>query len=383
MANPIEKVYYVFSILVPVVFLPFLAPVELILVVPWLSVALLSSYPPYYEVYFQYFGLIAGQVFIAAVYGAKRLFKTQGCSLQGSPQRTHLLSSAEKRLAVLILVSSLFSAITISSIGLPGLTSRRFEVNAHVEMLHEVLNLIPPDASVATQNDILPHLAQRKYVVMLGWPRESTVDSLDVDFIIIDSKSPHFLYGPSPGFVPPNDALSAVLMMESEKYRPVVWADGIMLLEKGYNGDLTIKPYEQVFDSGSLYIDLTRSYIGFDSSSQSGRIIVHDTNRLSGRVWFGPYAYLFQGNYTATFRMKTKSDNIDFIIDVISMSDPTSYWKYLKRLNFNDFGALDQWQEFTVPFRVNGLQPMEFRGWADSNNTYVALDYVKVTQVVP
>jgi len=44
--DPIEKVYYVFLIFAPVVFLSLLAPLELTLSLPWIFAALISKYPP-------------------------------------------------------------------------------------------------------------------------------------------------------------------------------------------------------------------------------------------------------------------------------------------------------------------------------------------------
>jgi uncharacterized membrane protein len=370
MANPIEKVYYAFSLFVPVVFLPFLSPLGLFLVLPWLLAALLSDYSPYYQPYFQYFGFIAAQIFIAAIYGVKRLIKL--------PNQLHgprLLSSMEKKLIALILVVSLISTFAISPIALPALTRRPVEVGRHVQILHELLGLIPANASVATENDILPHLAQREKVLILGWPRQSTVDSLDVDFIIVDIKSSHFLYGASLSLVPPNEALPYII--KSSKYGLMASADGVLLFKKGYTGEYIMQPYEETFNYEDFWKDPTRSYIGFDGSSRSGRIIVYDTSYLSGRVWFGPYAYIFTGEYNATFRLKTKSENFTFVVDVYYQGSP----KVERTLTSNDFEGLDKWQNFTLNFRVDDLCRIEFRGQSLSNNTYMALDYVQVTQV--
>jgi len=264
-------------------------------------------------------------------------------------------------------------------------------------MLHEILNLIPSHASVATQNDILPHLAQREEISVLGWPKQSTVDSLDADYIIVDIKSQHFVYGPSAAFVSPGDALAFLMVNEniSRKYGMVAYEDGILLLKKDYLAEAAIRPYEESFNYENLFINPVRSYVSFDESSHSGRIIVYDVTYFSGEsdrsVWFGPYAYLFGGyptetantgwNYSATFRMKTKTQNTTFSIDVYSIDDPNS--TVSKQITSSDFGSLNEWQDFTIFFKVRGLERWEFRGWSCSNNTYVALDYVQVRQLEP
>lgn len=369
-ANPIEKVYYILSVFAPTVFLSLLSPLELLLIVPWLLAALLSEYPPYYELYFQYFGFIAGQIFVAAIYGVKNLIK-----LQNSSKR---LSGIEKKLIVLILSLSLLSTLAISPIALPALTRRRVEITSHVETLHEVLSLIPHNASIATQNDIFPHLAQRENIFILTWPMQ-----LEVDFIIVDLKSSHFLYGPTAMSVPPDKALFDVI--NSTKYGMMAYADGVLLLKKDYTGEYVItQPYREYFNYEKLLRYPSTSCIGFDQSSQSGRIIIHNTNHLNDTaVWYGPYAYLFTGEYSATFRIKTKSENLSLKLEVVRWNRTTSVIKPTLTLNFSDFAALNKWQDFTLNFTIVGLQRMEVRGTCISNNTHVALDFIKVTQLGP
>jgi len=132
----------------------------------------------------------------------------------------------------------------------------------------------------------------------------------------------------------------------------------------------------------------SRALIEFDSSSQSGQTIVYDENRFAfegdQNVWFGPYVYLYGGsgdgwNYSATFRMKTRTENMTFIIDVYSGENPVSWTR--RELTFKDFGTLDEWHNFTIYFIAQDWKRWEFRGWAYTNNTYVALDYVRVIQI--
>ncbi|MEM3640481.1 MAG: DUF2079 domain-containing protein [Candidatus Bathyarchaeia archaeon] len=371
--NPIEKAYYAFFVFVPVIFLPLLAPLELLLWAPWMFAALLSEYPPYYEPYFQYFGFIAGQIFIAAIYGAKHLLTME------SARQSHL--RIEKKLMALILILSLTATIAISPIGFPALTRRRVEITPHTSAVQEVLSLIPSDASVATQNDILPHLAQREQIFVLDWPMET-----EVDFIILDLKSSHVFYGPTPTSTPPIEALCGI--MENKKYGVMAWADGALLLKNGYTGTYMIfKLYQERFNYEDLSTSPLTSYIRFDGSSESGNIIIHSTDHKPGIIWYGPYTWLYAGNYSVTFRVKTESENVNLTIDVFAseFNFMTKKWSLSeicnKTLNFRDFEALDKWQEFTLNFKVEGLKRIEFRGICKSDNTYVALDYIKVTQL--
>ncbi|MGB9778351.1 MAG: DUF2079 domain-containing protein [Candidatus Bathyarchaeales archaeon] len=374
--NPIEKAYYVFLIFAPVVFLSLLAPLELSLSIPWIFAALISEYPPYYEPYFQYFGFIAAQVFISAIYGAKNLLHKINVRQNGSAE-------IERRLMVLIIILSLISAIAVSPIGLPALTTKKVEITAHTEALHETLNLIPLNASVATENDILPHLAQRENIFILGWPMK-----MEVDFIIVDLKSSHILYGPTPTSTSPIEALCEIV--KTGEYGAVAYADGILLLEKGYKGSYKIfKPYTERFTYENLYRLPSTSFIKFDGTSESGNVIVHSVDHKTGFVWYGPYTWLYTGNYSATFVIKTASENVNLTLDVFSSEFDltTDAWFSerigVKTLNFSDFESLNQWKEFTINFTIDGLKRLEFRGMCESENTQFALDYIKVTQSGP
>lgn len=372
MVNPIEKIYYVFVILTPVVFLPLLAPPELFLVLPWMLAALLSEYPPYYQPYFQYYGFIAAQIFIAAVYGARNLLR-RDCKNPHFPW-------IKKKLMTMIILVSLISAFAVSPFGLPALSTRPIALTSHTSAIERALSLIPPDASVASQNDILAHLAQRKYAYVLSWPMDA-----EVDFIVLDLKSSHVEYRPTPTSVSPIEALPEILT--SGKYGLLLSADGVLLFEKGYTGQYRFEPYQGFFNYANLRMAPSTSRWGFDGSSQSGFVIVHNQNLPPGVIWYGPYAWFYRGDYNVTFRMKTESPNMNLTLDVFASwwDLKTGNWSAetisAKQLHSNDFLGKDKWQEFTLNFRIESLRRMEFRGFCWSGNTSVTLDYIRVVQL--
>jgi uncharacterized membrane protein len=375
MVNPLDKVYYFISILAPVVFLVFLAPLELILILPWALAASLSQYSPYYEPYYQYFGFVAAQIFIAAVIGAQRLFKDR------EAHQNH--SGIEKKLMTMILLVSLISAIVVSPIGIQALTTRRVEIDSHTSTLEQVLALIPSNASVATENNIESHLAERENVFILTWPM-----NMKVDYIILDLTSSDILYGPYPALLSPIEALRGVL--DSKEYGIVVYADGVMLLERGYVGQYSMfKPYQRSFTSEDLNTGSSQSRVVYDESSQSGNVIIHRPNDRLGVIWFGPYSWLFAGEYNVTFRMEEESQNPNLTLDIsaaywnLTTNDWSTDTIRIKTLDGNDFTSPNKWQEFTINFRIDDLRRMEFRGFCWSDNTFVELDNVKVVQVEP
>jgi hypothetical protein len=319
----------------------------------------------------------------------KLLLKLPNVSLNAP----RVISRIEKGIMLLMILMSLVAALAISPLGFPALTTRKIEINSHVQTLHDVLNLIPPSASVATQNDILPHLSQREEVTLFALPDNLTADSIDADYVLVDMKSTHFRQGPASIFGSPSAALSALVTYGTtkKKYGILVFEDDILLLKKNYNGTAIIKPFEDSFNYETLQVDSARAYIGFDPSSRSGQVIIYDLNHFSidndRNVWFGPYVYLFGEpdntgwNYSATFRMKTKTENTLFVIDAFSLDEPSSI--VCRNITSSDFKSMNEWQDFTIFFAVKGPQKWEFRGWAYTNNTYVALDYIDVKQIVP
>jgi len=374
MASPIEKPFYAFLMLAPLVFLPVLAPLELLLSLPWMFAALLSDYSPYYEPYFQYFGFVVAQTFIAAVFGARRLV--------GIISERKGYQGFEKKLMALVLVMSITFAVAVSPVGLPALTRRSVQITQHTNTLHNILSLIPPNASVATQNDILPHLAQREHIQVLDWPMEQ-----EFDYIVVDLKSSHIFYKPTPASVPPIEALNGVF---DQGYGIVASADGILLLRKDYTGPYEIyEPYQETFDHTKLSTIPFASYVGYDGSSESGSVIIHSNEHRTGWMWAGPLQWFLSGRYNATFRMKTESNDLNLTIDVLGtrlnmMNNTWLYHRlYYRTLVFSDFESIGMWQEFTVSFTIDAPMQVELRGWCESSNTYVALDYIRIMQLEP
>jgi uncharacterized membrane protein len=374
MVNPIDKVYYFAFIFVPVVFLPFLAPAELLLVLPWGLAASLSEYSPYYQPYFQYFGFIAAQIYIAAVFGAKRL-----SNIEFGLRENHL--EWEKKLMVLILIVSLISCVAVSPIGLPLLTSRPVEINAHTQALEDVLSLVPSNASIATQNDIESHLAQRENIFILTWPM-----NMNVDYIVVDLTSSQILYGPPGASSSPLQALHAVLY--GGQYGVIAYADGVLLLRKGYSGGYVLhRPYQRTFTYKDLNPASSDAVEIFDGSSRSGTVIIHRPNDQAGLVWYGPNTWLFTGDYNVTFRLKAESKSQNITLDVFASSwdfgSNTWAGKIVAEKTFDssDFAMNGNWVEFTLNFNVDGLRQMEFRGFCLTNNASFALDAISVVQL--
>jgi uncharacterized membrane protein len=372
LATPIEKPYFIIFLFASVIFLPLFAPLELIMPLPWIVAALLTDYSPYYQPIYQYPAFILGQISIAAIYGYRRLFSPAN--------QTNEHSATKRRIIVAMLLLNVFMFLAISPVGIPAFTSRGMRPYAfgteadlhHVEELYKVLSLIPSNASVATIHEIFPHLCQRLHAYCLKWPLDYAVD-----YILVDVKSPTYTWvieGPTPDQI-------IVTVMESREYGVIASCDGVILLERGYNGSLKhYTPQIDVFNYDKL-IPSSLGKIRWDYTSTSGRIITSDPSNSAGMIWFGPYRYFSVGTYSATFRLKTANETCQLLLEIATNQGTLPIAK--RAVNGTAFNQLNAWQEFSLHFEIGLPTKLEFRGFCSSNNTQVAIDFVKIEQLAP
>jgi uncharacterized membrane protein len=179
MATPPFKILYIPTILAPVAFLPIFDFFEFLPILAWVIPALLSQSQPfsvYLSIYSQYSSFIVAQVFASAVYGIKYLFN--------NPISPRLASS----LLILGLVFSMF----LSPLGLAGVVAENQgnnflafpEITEHDVLLEKVIHLIPPNVSVLTQNNILPHVSNREFVYGNDLPKNEVLGYVSDDELV-------------------------------------------------------------------------------------------------------------------------------------------------------------------------------------------------------
>jgi hypothetical protein len=354
-----------------VLFLPILAPLELLMAVPWLLAAFLTNYQPYYSPYFQYSTLVLGQLFIAAIFGFQRL--------RSQSNTVNISRTVARRIVGVMITVNVFLFLTISPVGIPAFTSgvaRPYSIGlqsdlSHVEKVHEVLNLIPPDASVATIQDLFPHICQRLNAYFLKWPLD-----YNVTYILADLKSPTISSGIS-GLNPDQIIIN---LLNSTEYGILASMDGVLLLKRGYAGPVEYySPQTDVFDYGSLILSF--GIVKWDYTSASKRIISSNPEKPLGMIWFGPYQYFSPGNYTSTFRIKTTNEGCNLVLDISAQTGLQILAS--KTVTDKEFETIGNWQDFSLHFRVDEPTRLEFRGRSISNGTNVALDFVRVEQSNP
>jgi uncharacterized membrane protein len=165
LARP-KKGAFLIALFGPVLGLPIWSGWGVLLLLPTLSYLLLSNYEPQYSFTTQYSAPLIPLILGTAILGLSRL----------PPRSWRLLAGG-------VLVSSI--AFSYYYGDLPF--SRRFDVAQFVTESRYVdfapaLSRIPPDASVAAENDLTPHLSHRRYIYALEFENASGADYVALDF---------------------------------------------------------------------------------------------------------------------------------------------------------------------------------------------------------
>lgn len=232
MLSSLERVNNILYLFSPVAFLPLLAPLELLLTISWLVPALLAE-KTYPVIGYQYAAFLTAQIFIGLVYGVKNL------SLYGVknfPEMNRVSSiklKISERAVTLVLLCTLisFAALSPLTLGISYMPGGRPQIGPHEKLLMNILELVPSNASILTQDDIFPHVCHRLNAYVVYVPPD-----VEVEYVLIDLNSPF-----SSGFLPPpfdnisrSDAFLKVL--EKNEYGLFASADGILLFKRGYSG---------------------------------------------------------------------------------------------------------------------------------------------------
>ena len=161
-----DKFIYLFWLLAPLGFLPLLARAEWLIIIPGLAENLLTNYRFQFSGLYQYDTILVGSLFIAAIYGAKNLLA--------------LKPGFKKYAGSLILIAAAAGFILHSPIKPIGFPIALFKSNPHWTTLREIMKKVPADASVAAHTNLVPHLAHREKIYLLG--REPA----PADIVLID-----------------------------------------------------------------------------------------------------------------------------------------------------------------------------------------------------
>lgn len=370
-----QKLSYLTYLFAPLAFFSILSPSLLIMTIPWFGISLLSNYPPYYALGFQYPGFIIPFIFISAVMGVKKF-------LGKKPIKKRLM----KNILIFIALISSFFCLALSP--LSPLIAERYssasylppKITDHESMLNKIIKLVPQETSLLTQDNIFPHVSSRleAYVFPPIWMQEfpswnqaiSNSLSLNTTYILFDMKT-------SPNV---SDVILSK-MIEKKDYGLYAYADRIFLFKLHYHEEpIFFEPKNVKYDYRRLI--LLNGELLEDPTSVSEQILCHKPIHPSFQTfWYGPYEVYPPSCYTVTFWLKVGSLTPERIITLDVVSDAGNNIIVSKDIFASDFHEPKTWQNFTFTFTLDEtIKNIEFRGYYVSNVTDIYLDCILVEQ---
>lgn len=348
-------------------FLPLFEPLFLLMSVPWFLVTILSSgMKTFHLLGYQYGGaFVAAPLFIASIYGAKRL-------LRENQRNWCLVFTITLSISVLMMPLNPLMENRLVGIAYEGLPRR----TSHTAILDNVLRLIPENASVYTINNLFPQLSNRDNAYAY------LPDDVNIEYVLADQQSVWFN-----DWI--NGRMSEILpeLMSSGEYGIVAYADGVILLKRGYvGGPLIYEKTSYIYNHENLALRYGSKI--YDSTSKSGTVLVHQPSDPTGTFWFGPYVSLLPGNYTATFRLKAENINTDHLLTLLVSRKLGTILLANLEVKGSEFESEMSWQNFSLNFRISqevarGLigpeKNLEFVGIALSSGSTIYLDYIEVS----
>ncbi|HVP92822.1 MAG TPA: DUF2079 domain-containing protein [Acidobacteriota bacterium] len=190
------KLLFVLLLIGSLLFLPLRSSIILISL-SWLVPALLSNYVPFYVTGVHYPLYLIPFIFLAAVDGMRKQYKA-GKLTTFSGQIKNLLIVA---LIFMLFASPLSPLLQTSGVNIPSFSTYTLpSVGDHESTLQSIIDLVPSNASILTQNNIFPHFAQRSNAYAYPLPDAfefapnnvtKYADQLIMrsDYVLVDTKS--------------------------------------------------------------------------------------------------------------------------------------------------------------------------------------------------
>jgi uncharacterized membrane protein len=367
-----QKLLYVIMLLAPLLFASLLSS-HIFLSIPWLLFTFLLNYRPYYTLSYQYSLLILPFVYVSSIHGIKKIH-----------------SSALKSINLgRILVLSTFAFFVLS---LTLVQPQLFNLK-RADSAHDVIQLIPENASVLATNTLFPHVSSRfeAWVLPFGYeepyPNYYTgisevwkdyahriLNERDTEFVLLDLRAENVR----------NLKLTVSELLSKKDYGLYAYADGILLLKRDYIDEpLVFAPLESTFSYATLTLhDGSRIP---DNSSESGQVLAHTTKDFDNATfWSSPDYAVPQGRYSVSFRVKLTGavDNGDVITLAVTtdgiIASPTILNSTILHADDLEPGI---WETVKLEFQMELPGIIELSGLQVSNAVNLYLDNIRIVQL--
>jgi uncharacterized membrane protein len=378
------KLLFFTLLFAPVAFLPLLDLKADILLLPIVGFIFYSVNSGTYVAFgHPYTALVAAPVFMGLVRVLGRLrsmdFENRqnasvSSRLMFSKARPHLqvrLGLADRAILLVALTSVIFGAVyfplsPLNSHVSGGLFSGNqqaadFEVTPATSFLWTLIDMVPPSASVLTQNNI-PQLSDRAFYQVPEIPNLGFTP----DYVLVDTDLVYFSSPQSDfGFI--NDSLSA------STYGIVGEGYGALLIEHGYTGRTKAwVPYQGYYDGSSLSI--------YDGRLEGARIV---NDEAAYAMWYGPGISLYPGSYSVDYTLqsnRTGSNSTNLItLEAVSLGGAVVLNQTV--LTLASFAAPNVPMVFQLNFSLSEItQGVGFRGISTTGAAQLTLDNVTLQQ---
>ncbi|WP_340098280.1 GtrA family protein [Salinibaculum salinum] len=356
-----QKSIFLVMFFVPVAFMSLFDELTITSIAPFIGFAWLFSGSEVYYMFGAHYPLyLLPFLYIGAVRVIGRLsFTTESRTLM-------------KRIFIAILVLNVIAGLStgIERQAVP-------QENDHTDTVNAAIESIPEDASLVTQNEIYPHVADRPTALFIGSSKKyqkytTLYDVKKPEYIMFDTKI---------NIRPENwakEVQQAYQDQLGDEYGLYRYQDGIWIFKKGYEG----KPQGITHK----YRLPHKSYSATELSVGSGVLYDNKIESTHGReneiIWFGPYESLPPGTYNVTYRVNVDSQSEDSGLRLEAVKDPN-----LDPLAKTNISHTDGWESITFTLTLeNYTSNLEFRGMRKGNSGTIAVRNVTVepiTKTVP
>jgi uncharacterized membrane protein len=260
--------FYIRTLLTPAGYLPLLAPWVLVLALPTLALNLFSSDPQMYSGLFQYSAEIVPVLIFSTIEAIVLILwlvqwatsrarsgnrVAQEVSGQDGKQQRERQSGAgwafnwprllHVGLLSLLLVYALGFAVRADAARSDMPFAQGFtwpQITPHTELAQRFIDMIPPDASVSAQSELVPHISHRSSIYLFPYQDNRA------DYIFLDVTGDVYPFYGSSDYIP---EVKKVLL--SGNYGIVAAQDGYLLLKRGLPPP-GISPYSPVKTSSDI-----------------------------------------------------------------------------------------------------------------------------------
>ena len=197
-----QKLKFLVGIFGPVLGLTVISGFAAILVLPTLGILLLSNYAPQYA--------------FTSHYSAPLIALVIGTSILGFAR---LRPSFQRPVAAAVLASSLTFSFLFGDLPFSRhFDPHMFESEPRYAAFVGNLDRIPPDASVASENNLTPHLSHRRFIYNLEFEGAQNAEYLAIDYAAL-ARSATALQ-------------QQIAAFESHGYRTIATGDGLALMQR-------------------------------------------------------------------------------------------------------------------------------------------------------